>query len=400
MAMTLIHVIFGMLTVVQGIRAAEPITPSQLLEAFGQSPSSESARELADRIRSAYPEGTDLTLGRHDVLIERNLVAFVLKIDGLPDSTPRVVGMINHNRGVAMKPIGQTGLWAWVEEIETDTKFAYTYEIAHRTIARKTVEMPDWSYPPESKTQVEREYGRYEPLAFRSEIFGNDRTGWYYIPAVYDPESNDPAALMVFQDGDAYKGEHVGTVVDNLITEGAMPLTVLVLLNPGVNDDGSRNRGVEYDTLSDRYARFLEQEVLPRAAARFRLRDDPSARGICGASSGGICAFTVAWERPDLFGRVVSHIGSFVNIRGGHVYPELVRQTDRKPIRIVMSDGTNDLINRFGDWWEANNAMYRALQEEGYRVDFLRDHGFHAYWSAGVRLPETLRLAWKDYEAE
>ena len=169
-----------------------------------------------------------------------------------------------------------------------------------------------------------------------------------------------------------------------------------MLLDPGVNDDGSRNRSVEYDTLSDRYATFLADEVLPLVKKEFRLRDEPSAHAIAGASSGGICAFTVAWHRPDLFGRVLSQIGSFTNIRGGNAYPEIVRQAPAKPIKIVLTDGTNDLINQFGDWWQANQAMHAALREKGYDVDFLADRGFHNFWTCGRQLPEALRRLWKD----
>jgi enterochelin esterase family protein len=257
--------------------------------------------------------------------------------------------------------------------------------------------MPGWAYPPESSEQPGRKYGTYEPLAFRSQVFGNDRTGWIYVPAAHDPSR--PAAVMVFQDGDAYKGEHVGTVVDNLVAEGAMPPAILVLLNPGVNDDGGRNRSVEYDTLSDRYATFLADEVLPRVKERFRIRDEPAWRAIGGASSGGICAFTAAWERPELFGRVLSQIGSFTNIRGGNAYPGIVRAAEPRTIRIVLTDGTNDLINQYGNWWQANEDMHAALTEKGYAVDFLRDRGFHAYWTCGRQLPEALRLLWKGFDA-
>ena len=233
------------------------------------------------------------------------------------------------------------------------------------------------------------------PLEFRSTTFGNKRTGSIYVPASYDP-AGPPAALMVFQDGDAYRKENVGTVVDNLIAAKAMPVTILVLLNPGVNDDGKSNRSVEYDTLDDRYVTFLEKEVLPLVAKEYRLRDDPSARAIGGASSGGICAFTAAWHRPDLFGRVLSQIGSFTNIRGGNAYPDLVRKAPKKPIRVFLSDGTNDLINKYGDWWQANEAMYAALKEKGYDVSFLKDRGFHAFWTCGQQLPEALRQTWAD----
>jgi len=231
------------------------------------------------------------------------------------------------------------------------------------------------------------------PLEFRSKVFDNKRTGAIYVPAQYNP-AGPPAALMVFQDGDAYLNEHVGTVVDNLIAAKTMPVTILLLLNPGINDDGKPNRSVEYDTLSDRYATFLETEALPRVARAYKLRDDPAWRAIGGASSGGICAFTAAWNRPDLFGRVCSQIGSFTNIRGGDAYPGLILSAPKKPIKVFLADGTNDLINDHGDWWQANEAMHAALKQKGYVVDFLQDRGFHAYWTCGRQLPEALRRTW------
>ena len=117
-------------------------------------------------------------------------------------------------------------------------------------------------------------------------------------------------------------------------------------------------------------------------------------RAIGGASSGGICAFTVAWNRPDLFGRVCSQIGSFTNIRGGDAYPDLIRGAPKKPIKVFLADGTNDLINEHGDWWQANEAMAAALRQKGYAFDFLQDRGFHAYWTCGKQLPEALRRTW------
>lgn len=376
------------------LAAVNPITPAELNEALAVPPRGEAAQALAERVRAAFPKGTDLKAGKHAPLVEGSAVAFVVEApaDG---PAPRVVGMVNHGRGLDLVPIGTTGLWARVESIPTDTKFACGYSVGGKALGNRVVEMPDWKYPPESKEQPGRTYGRYLPLKFRSKVFDNDRTGWVYVTAAYRPDG-PPAALMVFQDGDAYKREHVGTVVDNLIAEKTMPVTILLLLNPGVNDDGRSNRSVEYDTLGDRYVTFLATEAIPLVAKDYRLRTDPAGHSIGGASSGGICSFTAAWERPELFGRVCAQIGSFTNIRGGHVYPDLVRKAPTKPIRVVLHDGTNDLINRFGDWWRANEAMYAALKEKGYAVEFLRDRGFHAYWSCGVRLPEALRLTWAE----
>ena len=373
----------------------DPITPTELNDALQVPAGHEKAMTLKERILASYPAGTDLSSGKQKPLVEKSFVAFV--IDAGPGAkSVKASGMVNHSQGLDLVRIGETGLWARVESIPTDTKFAVHYEVDGKRVGGATVEMPDWKYPPESSEQPGRKYGSYEPLKFRSEIFKNDRTGWIYVPAAYAPDK--PAALMVFQDGDAYKKEFVGTVVDNLIAEKAMPVTILLLLNPGVNDDKSPNRSFEYDTLSDQYVKFLEKEAIPQVSKTYKLRDRASDRAIGGASSGGICSFTAAWQRPDLFGRVCSHIGSYTNIRGGDAYPSLIRKSPKKPIKVFLHDGTNDLINQHGDWWRANEAIFAALTEMQYDVEFLRDRSFHAYWSCGKVLPESLRATWKGFD--
>ncbi len=326
-------------------------------------------------------------------MVDGSIVAFIVEADASFAKPPRVTGMVNHGRGFDLVPVGESGLWVRVELIATDTKFAYAYTVGDRTFGQGIVEMPNWKYPPESQRQAKTSYGKTVPLKFRSQVFKNNRTGAIYVPAAYRADG-PPAALMVFQDGDAYLKEHVGTVVDNLIAAKTMPVTILLLLNPGVNDDGSANRSVEYDTLSDRYVTFLEKEAIPLVAKDYKLRSDPAGRAIGGASSGAICAFTAAWNRPDVFGRVCSQIGSFTNIRGGGAYPDLIRAAAKKPIKVFLADGTNDLINEAGDWWQANEAMAAALRQKGYEVDFLQDRGFHSYWSCGRQLPEALRRTW------
>ena len=184
------------------------------------------------------------------------------------------------------------------------------------------------------------------------------------MPAQYDPKQ--PACVMVFQDGKGYvdpKGSfRVPTVFDNLIHKKEMPVTIGIFINPGSNTRRTQRRSYEYDTLSDQYARFLEKEILPEVEKHYNLRHDPIGRAIGGISSGGICSFTVAWERPDLFSKVLSHVGSFTNIRGGDVYPGKIRKTPRKPIRVFLQDGSGDLNNPAGNWPLANQQMASALE--------------------------------------
>lgn len=172
-----------------------------------------------------------------------------------------------------------------------------------------------------------------------------------YVPAQYD--GRKPAALMIFQDGQAFvrlNGDYrVPYVFDNLIYRREMPVTFAVFINPGRRPDqpeanqidwGDRtsNRPQEYNVLDHKYARVIIEELLPVLKRRFNLSDRPEDRAIGGASSGAIAAFTVAWHRPDQFRKVLSTIGSFVNLRGGHVYPDLIRSTERKPIRVFLQE--------------------------------------------------------------
>jgi enterochelin esterase-like enzyme len=182
-----------------------------------------------------------------------------------------------------------------------------------------------------------------------------------------------------------------------------MPVTIGVFVNPGHAGDElpkdpwrSSNRSNEYDVLTDQYARFLIDELLPDIAKRYPYSTDPAMHAIAGASSGGICAFTVAWERPDAFRKVVSHIGSFTNIRGGHVYPALVRQGAPRPLRVFLQDGSNDLDNQFGNWPLANQQMAAALKFRGYDYRFEFGDGAHTHRHGGALLPETLRWLWRN----
>ena len=234
---------------------------------------------------------------------------------------------------------------------------------------------------------------------------GTVRDYWVYVPAQYKADG-DPACVMVFQDGGGYVSRTgptpVPTVFDNLIHAGQMPVTIGIFLNPGVipaakpDAKPRRNRSLEYDTLSDRYALFLLDEILPAVGKEYNLSDDPEKRAICGISSGGICAWTVAWERPDAFRKVLSHVGSFTNIRGGHVYPALIRKTEPRPIRVFLQDGTGDLDNLHGSWPLSNRQMAAALKFANYDYRFVMGDGGHNRKHGGALLPDSLRWLWRD----
>lgn len=237
---------------------------------------------------------------------------------------------------------------------------------------------------------------------------GTRRDYWIYVPKQYSPDK--PPCLMVFQDGGGYVSTNgsfrAPIVFDNLIARGEMPVTVGVFVNPGVlpsargtNALPRYNRSYEYDGLGDRYARFLAEELLPEVRKTVAFTDDPNGRAIAGASSGAIAAFTAAWERPDLFRRVFSTIGTYVGLRGGNAYPILIRKTEPKPLRVFLQDGSNDQNIYGGNWWIANLDMHSALEFSGYELEKAWGTGGHDSKQAGSIFPDALRWLWKGYPA-
>ncbi|PWT73477.1 MAG: gluconolactonase [Bacteroidetes bacterium] len=240
-----------------------------------------------------------------------------------------------------------------------------------------------------------------------SKIFpGTVRDYWVYVPSQYKPDK--PACVYVNQDRVDWNAP---TVFDNLIYKGEMPTTIGIFISPGhipaANADSAfdrMNRSFEYDGLGDAYARFLLEEVFPEVeklktsdGRQLHLSQNGNDRAIGGSSSGAICAFTAAWERPSEFSRVFSAIGTYVGLRGGERYPTLVRKYEPKPIRIYLQDGSNDLNNFTGDWWMANQTMERALAFAGYEVKHSWGEGGHNGLHGAAIFPEAMRWLWKDW---
>jgi enterochelin esterase family protein len=231
---------------------------------------------------------------------------------------------------------------------------------------------------------------------------GTQRDYWIYVPEQYD--ASKPAALMVFQDGSLYLFDmmQANIVLDNLISKNEIPVIIGVFINPGDKGSGMpvygglNNRSLEYDAVDDMYSRFLLEEIMPEIKKEYNLSDNPAKHAIVGISSGAVCAFNIAWRNPDVFGKVICHCGSFVNIRGADKFPEWIRQTPAKPLKVFLQSGKKDLNVIFGSWALKNKEMAAALEYAGYNYKFVFGKGGHSLKHGAAIFPDTLRWLWND----
>ena len=256
---------------------------------------------------------------------------------------------------------------------------------------------------------------RFEDWQSSTAYPGTVRDVWLYEPP--SVKAQDSLALLVFNDGGSYLNPdgpvRAARVLDVLQASGALEPTAAVFVSPGrpldvpsadsqweINShpEARDQRSIEYDSLTDTYARFVVEELVPFAEQEMdaRINDDPSRRAMVGSSSGGICAWTTAWHRPESFGLVLSHCGSFVNIRGGHTWPYLVRSTEAKPIKAFLQSGELDGDIIYGNWPLANKQMAAALQFAGYDVRFEFGTGGHNLRHAGALFTESLQWLFTD----
>jgi enterochelin esterase-like enzyme len=280
----------------------------------------------------------------------------------------------------------------------------------------RQTQAPPQKYPhdPDSLPQEGVPKGKLEgPFLFKSQVFTNTiRKYWIYVPDQYDAAK--PACVLVFQDGHRAQNTNgvlrLPVVMDNLIAKKDMPVTIGIFITPGARDvedydynngRDANNRSVEYDSLGDKYANFLIMEMLPEVGKKYNLTKDPEGRAIGGTSSGAICAFNVAWERPDQFRKVISCIGSFTDIRGGGVYPQRILENEKKPIRVFIEDTLHDNPNPTNprrDWHRQNMAMVEALKTKGYEMEFVFAEGTHGDNHGGSIMPQMLKWLWLDYK--
>jgi enterochelin esterase-like enzyme len=248
---------------------------------------------------------------------------------------------------------------------------------------------------------------------------GTQHTYWIYVPAQYDP--GFAASLMIYNDGQAFMNPEgdvrAQNVMDNLIFRRELPVMIGVFINPGRRPDQpepnpsewgdhTTNRPTEYNSLDHKYASVIVDELLPVLSKEYNISRDPERHGIGGSSSGAIAAFTVAWQRPNEFRKVLSNVGSFVDLRGGNAYPDIIGKSDKKPIRVFLCDGRNDNrgqrpgedYNQARDWFYQNVRMMRALTLKGYDVNYAWGMNRHGQKMGGAILPEMMRWLWRDHE--
>ena len=387
---------------VQSTTAGQPLAPKEIASALAANPQGDDAIRLADRIRAAFG-GRDALLRGLPPKIDELIVAWALELAEAPAAgaaRPAVVRDAGNMR-YPMTQVGTSNVYVAVRTLSSGTAFTWHYEAGDKRFGGSQLEV--WEPHPDTRARAGVPKGTVTQMPpWHSEIFkGTTRDWWIYVPAQY--RADNPAAVMIFQDGNGPRA-WVPVVFDNLIAGGDMPITVGVFIEPGGRNAPRDNRSFEYDTLSDQYARFLLEEILPEVDKTVKLKRDGASRAIAGQSSGGICAFTAAWERPGEFSKVISWTGSFTNIAagsdlhsGGHNYEALVRRVPKKPIRVILQDGANDLDNVNGNWFLANQTLARSLEFAGY--DYRADWGpgFHNYLHGRAIFPDSLRWLWRDY---
>src|SRR5262249_4418668 len=358
-------------------------------------------------------EGKDNLLKGPGPKVEETVVAWAVEAPGA-SGAPRVVSL-DGKTNVDLARLGDTDVYAAAVEFPDGFAMRWDFVVDGKALPHPVANPRQRAAASQLEVYKDHPDAREKPgvpkgtltqrSRLRSKVFeGTSRDWWVYVPAQYDGEA--PAAVMVFQDGGGYKA-FAPAVFDNLIAEKSMPVTVGVFLNPGTFDDGRSNRSFEYDTLSDRYARFLLEEVLPEVEGTMglKLRHDAAGRAIAGASSGGVCAGAVAGGRPGEVSKVLSCVGSCTNIasgktgrEGGHNYEAMIRKTPRKPIRAFLQDGANDLDNANGNWPLANQQMAKALAFAGYDYKLVFGNGFHSNRHGRAILPNSLRWLWRDWK--
>ncbi|HTS26009.1 MAG TPA: alpha/beta hydrolase-fold protein [Bryobacteraceae bacterium] len=370
---------------------AQTSSPEELIAAARQGPAAAGLKDLITKTLS--PRGGTAVWGQDYLFVADSPAPVTISVDGQP-ATP-------------MAPVPGSTLWMSLFKMRTGVTHSYQYYAAGKPLGARGDAV---GYNPDSYAKHGVPKGHVtDKRTIVSKIYdGMKADYWIYASPGVDPAV--PAPLMVWQDGQGLVGDYsrsrLFTVTENLVYQKLLPPIVYVLIAPGQSPEGRAMRSIEYDTVSDRYARFLMEEVLPEVEKTYKLRPDGYSRAIGGESSGGICAFNVAWLMPDRFSRVHSAVGSFTSIQwrpqekleGGNVYPFKVRKEPKRNIRVWMSDGADDLENEHGSWPMQNIQMANSLKRQEYDFHFRFGTAAHGGAQAALDLPESLAWLWRDYD--
>lgn len=404
-------------TMAPGISAADKMTASQLIElAKASSP------KLREAITTTFAE-KDLKEG---TAWAGRGPDFFFALEAA--SKPGLI--IDDATGPGMQQLAGSNLWYASARIEQVGKLhSFHYLLSGQKFGGK-LDVP--AFTPVAYLQPGVPSGKLsDKITHVSKIYdGMKSEYWIYVPAQYDPKT--PTTVMVFQDGGWYTvrdGNNPAlNVIDNLIAQKKIPVMICIFINPGDISDSPGTptynfvkgysekwqrtlkdsmRSTLYDTVSDRYARFLRDEILADVGAKYNLRKDAYSRAITGLSSGGICSFNAAWQMPDQFGRVISWIGSFSAIQwkedagvpdGGQDFPDKILREPKRNIRVWLQDGSEDLDLRYGNWPLANLRMANALKAQEYDFHFSYGKGTHNSAHGAAEFPAEMIWLWRDYD--
>jgi enterochelin esterase family protein len=365
---------------------------AQLIDAARQGPETSGLAELITK--TLTPKGNTAVWGQDYLFV-------------VESATPASVS-IDQQAPAPMAKVGNSNLWMKLQKMRVGVTHAYQFYADGKPLANRS-DVP--GYNPDSYPKLGIARGKLsEKHTLNSKVYdGMKADYWFYASPGVDP--NVPSPLMVWQDGQGLIAGDLSklrlfTVTENLVAQKLIPPMVHVMIAPGFSPEGKAMRSIEYDTVSDRYNRFLMEEVLPEVEKSYKLRQDGYSRGIAGESSGGICSFNSAWFNPDKFSRVHSTIGSFTSIQwhpdqkldGGNLYPFMVRKMPKRNIRVWMSDGSDDLENTHGAWPLQNIQLANSLKMREYDFHFRFGVATHDSAQAAIDLPESLAWLWRGYD--
>jgi enterochelin esterase family protein len=365
----------------------------------------DAARADSPRLRDLLGHGLPELHGRDGAIVWGQEFLFAVE-----SASPASVA-IDYQPAAPMKNVPGTNYWYKLAVLRLGTTHNYNYFANGKSLGTYDVA----GYNPDSYPEPDVPRGKLSEMkTLHSKIYpGMSANYWVYVNPGADTAQGG-APLMVWQDGETIVGTQdlvrlrMQLVTDNLVAKKLIPPMVHVLISPGSGGEavGTRMRSIQYDTVSDRYGRYLLEEVLPEVEKTYKIRRDAYSRAIAGASSGAICAFNAAWFYPDQFSRVLSHIGSYValqwhpeqNLEGGYIVSHKVRREPKKNIRVWLSDGQNDQEAPFGSWPLNNIQLANALKLKGYDFHFRFGTGMHAIAQGALDLPESLAWLWRDYD--